>query len=84
MLQGLEHSQLVVDHPLVPLDVLLEDDLDGYPPRGTLSLANDAIGSGAQSLSKSVLGPVSKRTEVSCYSCIGDRSGAWVGAYFFS
>lgn len=58
VLQGLKHSKLVVDHLLVALDVLLEDDLDSYPPRGALGLSNDAIGAGTECLSEPVFGPI--------------------------
>lgn len=56
VLQRLKHSELFVDHVLVSLDVLLEDNLDGNPPRGALGLAHDAIGPSAEGSSELVLG----------------------------
>ncbi len=44
MFQPLEHVQLVVDHALVALDILLQDDLDSHLARGALGLSDDAIG----------------------------------------
>jgi len=54
VLHALQHLQLVVDHLLVPADVLLEDDLDGDLALGAVGLADDAIGSGTQRLSEAV------------------------------
>lgn len=51
----MEHVELVVDHLLVSLDVLLEDDLDGDLAGRAFSLANDAIGTGAEGSSESIL-----------------------------
>jgi hypothetical protein len=56
--QRLKHAEFVVDHLLVPLDVLLQDDLDSDPARGALGLANDAIGAGTERLAKPILGPI--------------------------
>ena len=54
VLHALQHLQLVVDHLLVPADVLLEDDLDGDLALGAVGLADDAIGSSTQRLSEAV------------------------------
>ena len=57
VLEALEHVELVENHALVPLDVLLQDDLDGDAAVGAIGLAHDAIGAGTQGAPKAVLGP---------------------------
>ena len=55
VVKALEHIELVVNHLLVTLDVLLEDNLDGDLAVGAFSLTDDAIGSGAEGFAKLVL-----------------------------
>ena len=52
MLHPLQHLQLVVDHLLVALDVLLEDDLDGELLAILFGLADDAVCACAQGLAQ--------------------------------
>lgn len=46
MIEGLEHLQFVIDHFLVPPDILLQDNLDGDLLRAGLRFTNNAIGAG--------------------------------------
>lgn len=54
VLEALQHVELVVDHLLVALDVLLQDDLDGHLAGRAVGLADDAIGTGTERLAESV------------------------------
>src|SRR5262249_43959710 len=54
VLQVLEHLHFVVYHALVPLYVLLEDNLYGHLARGAIRLTNDAIGASSQGTTKSI------------------------------
>ena len=56
VLEPLEHLELVVYHLLVPLDILLEDDLDGDLAGRALGLADDTVGTGAEGSTESVFG----------------------------
>lgn len=58
MLQFLQHVEFVVDHLLVSLDVLLENDLDSDLAGRAVSLSDNSIGAGTQSSAKSVFGPI--------------------------
>lgn len=73
VLEALQHVQLVVDHALIALDVLLQDDLDGDLASRAVGLADDAIRAGTQGSAESVLGP--RRTGVKegrvCRRCEG-------------
>jgi len=53
----LQEIELVKYHLLIPLDVLLQDDLDGHPAIGALGLPDDAIGAGAERTTEAILGP---------------------------
>ena len=55
MVDGLKHLQLVVDHVLVPFDILLEDNLDCDLLPIHVCFAYDAIGSSTQRPAESVL-----------------------------
>lgn len=55
MLHPLQHFQLIVYHPLVSLDVLLEDDLNGILVSILLCFSNNAVGTCAQGSAKLVL-----------------------------
>ena len=55
VLQALEHVQLIEDHALVSLHILLEDDLDSHPTGGALGLPDDAVGTRAEGLAKAIL-----------------------------
>ena len=81
VLHLLEHLQLVVDHLLVSAHVLLQDDLDRDLALGALGLSDDAIGSGAQRLSKAVSRPADT---VSKDETGGGGSGGGGGAYLRS
>jgi hypothetical protein len=78
MAHALKHLQLVVDHLLVPANVLLQDDLDCDLALGAVCLPDDAIRASAQRLSKTVSRPVS-----SLFSMIF-AAGARGGADFLS
>lgn len=56
VLDALQHVQLVPNHLLVALDVLLQDDLNSHLARGAVALSDNAIGAGAEGLAESVLG----------------------------
>lgn len=60
MVQGLEHLQLIVDHALVALDVLLEDNLDGHLPRATFGLADDTVCARTEGSAEFILRPVAR------------------------
>jgi hypothetical protein len=72
VVEALQHVQLVKDHALIAPDDLLQDDLDGDPAVGALSLPDDAIRAGTQGAPKPVLGPGSRR--VSSMFC---KRGEW-------
>jgi hypothetical protein len=73
VLEALQHVQLVVDHALVALDVLLQDDLDGDLAGRAVCLADDAIRAGAQGSAEAILGPIttSVREGQACGRCEG-------------
>jgi hypothetical protein len=54
VLHALQHLELIVDHLLVPADVLLQDDLDGDLALGAVGLTDDAICTSSQRLSEAV------------------------------
>lgn len=54
VLHLLQHFQFVIDHLLIAADILLQDDLDSDLAIRAVGLANDAIGSSTQGLSKLV------------------------------
>jgi len=56
MLQPLKHVKLVVDHALVALDILLQNDLDSHLARGAIGLPHDAVCACTQSPAEPVLG----------------------------
>ena len=60
VLQALEQVELVENHLLVAPDILLQDDLDGHPAVGALSLPDDAISAGAERAAKPVPGSNSR------------------------
>ena len=79
MVKGLEHFQLIVDHLLIPTDILLQDNLDGdLSGGGGLGLANDTICSCTEGSSE----PVQRSISVTVSN--GRRSGRVDSAYFFS
>jgi len=43
MVHPLQHLQLIIDHLLIALDVLLQDDLDGISVSALLCFADDAV-----------------------------------------
>lgn len=47
MVESLQKRKLVIDHRLVALDVLLEDNLDGDLSGRTIRLPYNSVGSGA-------------------------------------
>lgn len=47
VVQLLQQRQLVIHHLLIPLDVFLEDDLDGDFARGAVRFTDDSVGPGA-------------------------------------
>lgn len=55
VLDALEQRELFVHHLLVPLDVLLEDDLDGHLAFRGVGLSDDTIGTGAEGTAELVL-----------------------------
>jgi hypothetical protein len=57
VLHALQHLQLVIDHLLVPADILLQDDLDGDLALGAVSLSYDSISASTQCLSEAVSRP---------------------------
>lgn len=55
MIEGLEHFQLIVDHLLIPTDILLQDNLDGdLAGGGGLSFTDDTICSSTERSSELV------------------------------
>lgn len=69
MFHLLEEVKLVVDHLLVALDVLLEDDLDCDLASRALGLADDTIGTGTKRASEMVFCPGERKQSVS--ACFG-------------
>lgn len=61
VLQSLEHLKLVIDHPLVALYILLQDDLDGDFASRALSLAHHAVSASTKGSAEFVFGPIDKR-----------------------
>lgn len=61
MLQILEKIQLVVDHLLVALDILLQNDLDGDLAGRAICFADNAVRACAKCITKAVFGPKRKR-----------------------
>jgi hypothetical protein len=55
VLQSLQHRKLVIDHLLVTLDVLLQDDLDGNLASRAVGLTNDSIGTSTEGASELIL-----------------------------
>lgn len=58
MVHLLQQEQLVVDHLLVALDILLQDNFDGDLAGRVLGLPDDAVGSRTECSTEAVLGPV--------------------------
>ena len=54
VLKPLEHVELIVNHLLIALDVLLQDDLDSHLARGAVCLTNYSIGTSAKGPTESV------------------------------
>ena len=80
MVEGLEHFQLIVDHLLIPTDILLQDNLDGdLSSSGGLGLTDDTICSCTEGSSE----PVQRSISV-MVSNDRRRSGRVDGPYFFS
>jgi len=79
MVEGLEHFQLIVDHLLIPTDILLQDNLDGdLSSSGGLGLTDDTICSCTEGSSEPV------QSSISVTVSNGRRSGMVDGPYFFS
>lgn len=57
MLQALEHVELVVDHPLVALDIFFQDDLDSDLAFWAVGLSDNSIGTCTERSSEAVFGP---------------------------
>lgn len=57
MLQALKHVKFVINHPLVALHILLEDDLHGHLASRAVGLSNDTIGACAKCSAESIFGP---------------------------
>lgn len=85
VLQALKHLQLIVDHLLVALDILFEDDLDRNLALRAIRLAHDSVCAGAERFAETVFGSVvgsfSKEQSVVgavsrtfCRSCRADRA----------
>ena len=55
---SLQQDHLIVDHPLVAFDILLQYDLDGESLSVTLGFPDDPICTGAKRSSKFVLSSV--------------------------
>lgn len=60
VLQTLEHVQLVVDHSLVALHILLENDLDGTLASRTVSLTDDTVSSSSEGATEAIFSPVER------------------------
>jgi hypothetical protein len=58
VLHPLQHLELVVDHLLVALDILLQDNLHGHLARRPVCLSDDTICSRTERPSKAILGPI--------------------------
>lgn len=58
VVQRLQHLQFIVDHLLIPLHILLEDDLDGNFSRAAVGFTDNAICTRAEGPSESVLSSV--------------------------
>lgn len=63
MLQALKHVKFVVNHSLVALHILLEDDLYSHLARWAVCLSNDAIGACAKRSAESIFGSGRDRSE---------------------
>lgn len=57
VLHPLQHFELIVDHLLIALDILLEDDFHSDLSRWTVCLSHNAICTRAESSAKSVFRP---------------------------
>lgn len=62
VLQALEHVQLVVHHPLVALDILLQDDLDSHLAFWTVGLSDYAVRACAECSPEAIFGPEYRRS----------------------
>lgn len=60
VLHALQHLEFVVNHLLIALDILLEDNLDGDLSRRAIGLSDDSICAGSQRSPKSILGPTER------------------------
>jgi len=79
MVEGLEHFQLIVDHLLIPTDILLQNNLDGdLSSGGGLGFADDTICSCTEGSSEPV------QSSISVMVSNGRGSGRVNGVYFFS
>lgn len=65
VLQILEEVQLIVDHLLVALDILLQDDLDGDLASRAICFADNAVRACTKRAAETVLGPRKKRGAMS-------------------
>lgn len=59
MMQLAQHVQLVVNHLLVSLDVLFQDNLDGDFSLSRVGFSDNTISASTQGLAESVFGPAS-------------------------
>lgn len=71
VLQSLQHGKLVIDHLLVALDVLLQDDLDGNLASGAVCFTNDSIGSSTEGASELILGSIVRFRSVNAEFNVG-------------
>lgn len=83
MLQSLEHLEFVLNHLLISLDVLLEDDLDGHLAVGAICLADDSICSSTEGSTESVLGSIVAVVSTVAPAHNGERVSEG-SAHFFS
>lgn len=83
--QALEHLQLIVDHLLIALDILLEDDLHRNLALRAVRLAHNSVCASAERLAETVLGSgaesfsseqaaVGAATRTFCRSCQAGRA----------
>ena len=83
VVEGLQHLQLVVDHLLIPTDILLQDDFDGdLPSDGGLGLPDNTICSCTKRSAKSIRGSIYRSSVSSDPTERGGRGG--IDSYFFS
>ena len=57
VLEPLQHLEFVIDHLLIALDILLQDDLNGELPISAVGFSHDAIRPGTQSFPESIHRP---------------------------